>query len=61
MICPILPLGFTLSDCQKEECAWWDPENNQCGFGSLIICLRYIATFLADLRDKMPSEPVEHL
>ena len=63
MKCPLFIMSYMLkvgdapthqADCLKEECAWWDQVNSQCGFGSLVVELRYLAAFLADVRDRMP-------
>ena len=28
--CPI-PIGNLREECIKDECAWWDNQNEQCG------------------------------
>jgi len=41
-------------DCLKEECAWWDFDQNLCLFRSAQMDLARIRYLLEGLVDKMP-------
>lgn len=43
-------------DCLKEECAWWDRIDEQCGFLSLSHDIHWLRVTLQQIRDKMPHE-----
>jgi len=43
-------------DCIKEECAWWQGDDNVCWFVQIGISLSIIATELIAIRMRMPHE-----
>jgi len=65
MKCPLL-YGFwiarqreelpELSDCLKEECAWWLEDVNMCSIRELALELRYTQMRLQEITFKMPHE-----
>ena len=64
MKCPLFALGIlayrgtdkgALYDCLKEECAWWDRENEDCAIFGVMSCLEAIGGVLTEIKDKMPQ------
>jgi len=45
-----------IADCLEKECAWWDKEKAMCYRASEVRELRFIKSFLRDIRDKMPHK-----
>lgn len=43
-------------DCLKEECAWWDAEDNCCCIYSIPLGLLHIFKMLIDIERKMPKD-----
>lgn len=65
MKCPLFAIaskeqerrGFlTHIDCIKEECAWWDKQNDQCAVLTLGTGLWLVNKELLELLQKMPHE-----
>ena len=44
------------ADCIKEECAWWDIDQEGCGIHAITTFLHHLYIDLAQIRDKMPHE-----
>ena len=49
-------LEFTFRDCLKEECAWWDTEEQSCDPSGLRHHLKSLIAQLWVLTEKMPHE-----
>ena len=65
MKCPLLVIGetyngrrddFTITDCLKEECAWWGNNSQQCAINKIGAELYVIGEVLEEIRDKMLHE-----
>jgi len=63
MKCPLFLVGRTavlqkgvgdIGDCLKGECEWWDSGNKNCVLMTVTKCLYDIATFLGEIRSKIP-------
>ena len=63
MKCPLLvkarleagsPLATNLTDCLKEECAWWDGRSQVCSVLMAQVNLSSIADSLDGIMNKMP-------
>ena len=44
------------NDCLQEECAWWDEDDDRCGFRSILGELRCLETDMHIMGGKMPRE-----
>ena len=65
MKCPLLFIHWktskhtafsTVSDCLKEECAWWDKDGSQCSQLAKMKVLVNIESCLELIVNKMPHE-----
>jgi len=65
MNCPIARAGQLarkqydtdeLSDCIKEECAWWQSELQNCIVYQAGMEIGTLCLFLEDIKNKMPHE-----
>jgi len=63
MKCPLLCKELTpaevegsvfVTDCLKEECAWWDSTNSICALLQLSKSLYYMGLHIAQTEIKMP-------
>ena len=45
-----------LSDCLKEECAWWDKEAESCAMPTISARLGTVCDDLCEIIAKMPHE-----
>lgn len=63
MKCPLTSIGYLASErieasrkceCGKEQCAWWNADDEECAVWTLVTGLAEIANQLALLKDKIP-------
>ena len=45
-----------LSDCLKEECAWWNNDSFMCALLDIDVKLKVLGLILNDIKGKMPHE-----
>ena len=64
MLCPLFRVTKTtkdgevewhLSDCLKEECAWWNETQGMCAVKDLAQQLGYISSDLTQISESMPT------
>ena len=46
---------FRWEDCLKEECAWWNKDENWCAILCIAKELFYISGKLFEIKNKLPS------
>lgn len=65
MKCPLFVLGRIVSpgptrpqetDCIKEECAWWEPNDGQCSVRVLAQFIAGMGSNIQAIKAKMPHE-----
>jgi len=69
MKCPLMRIPITtkgaadrekIDECIKEECAWWNETNGNCGVLQLCKSIYYIGTHVAQIEVKMPPHIPAH-
>lgn len=63
MKCPIISAGvaadpnigaYSGTDCLKEECAWWDSNNERCSVLVMALRIENLSDTLDTIEKKMP-------
>ena len=49
-------MAMTSTDCLKEECGWWDRDQEGCSVHAIATFLHHSYLDLKAIRDKMPHE-----